>query len=151
MRRVVSERTIKLRIKSVLDKYKDCSYYYMPVPGGYGKQTLDYLGFVLGRGFAIEAKAEDGKVTARQSVTIAQILQAGAKVFVINDEDSLAFFAKWMDEVVREETNGPGTRINQTDHRRAEPPVTISRGGHVTPRSRRPALPQRGRRAGAGG
>lgn len=107
--RTTSERTIKFRIKAVLDKYRSCCYYFMPVPGGYGRQTLDYLGFVCGKGFAIEAKRSDGKPTPRQEVTIAQIGAAGVPVFVIKDEDSLDVFKNW----IREQVDGPDRRAHR--------------------------------------
>jgi hypothetical protein len=94
--KTVRERTIKFRIKLVLDKYFGDCYYYMPVPGGYGTSTLDYLGFVMGKGFAIEAKSSIGKLTARQEGIADRISNSGAKVFVINDEPSLDKLDKWL-------------------------------------------------------
>ncbi len=61
-------------------------YYHMPVPGGFGGTTLDYIGCYLGKFFAIETKKPGGKPTDRQQMIIGQIEQAGGKVFVIDGE-----------------------------------------------------------------
>lgn len=59
-------------------------YYHMPVPGGYGGTTLDYIGCYLGSFFAIETKKPGAKPTDRQKQIIASIERAGGKVFVID-------------------------------------------------------------------
>lgn len=48
------EGKIKEKIRMVLETYRERGilYYYMPVPVGYGRSTLDYLGFICGYGFA---------------------------------------------------------------------------------------------------
>ena len=38
------EARTKRRIKSILDKYNNHIYYYMPVPGGYGATTWTISG-----------------------------------------------------------------------------------------------------------
>ncbi len=43
---------------------------YMPVPGGYGEPTLDYICARNGKIFCIEAKAKGKKATPRQQVTM---------------------------------------------------------------------------------
>jgi hypothetical protein len=92
------ESKIKKKIKTVLDKYKaeGHMYYYMPVPGGYGASTLDYLGFFYGLGWAIEAKPPGGKPTDRQKIVIEQIRASRARVFVINDDETLTEFEDWL-------------------------------------------------------
>jgi hypothetical protein len=81
------EARTKRRIKYVLDKYKNYIYYYMPVPGGYGSVTLDYIGFYHGHGFAIEAKRPGSRPTPRQMVVIGNMFRSGARVFVIDGTD----------------------------------------------------------------
>ena len=98
--KIVPERQVKQKVKGVLDKYRKYVYYYMPVPGGYGKSTLDYLGFCCGRGFAIETKRTGGKPTARQDVIAAQIMVGGAAVFVINSDATLDNLDLWLSTVV---------------------------------------------------
>lgn len=61
-------------------------YYFMPVQGGFGASTLDYLGCYLGHFFAIETKKPGAKPTDRQNQIIASIERAGGKVFVIDGE-----------------------------------------------------------------
>jgi hypothetical protein len=74
-------------------------YYEMPVPSGFGKTTLDYIGCANGRFFAIETKAPGGKPTERQKVTMAQMRRVGAKVFVINDAADTAALEEWLHRV----------------------------------------------------
>jgi hypothetical protein len=83
----------------VLNKYHHFTYVYMPLPGGYGRSSLDYLGFCCGLGFAIEAKRPKGKPTPRQEGTIEDIERGGAKVFVVNDTSSLAELDSWLSVV----------------------------------------------------
>lgn len=56
----------------------------MPVPYGYGPTTLDYLGCIRGKFFAIEAKAPGKKPTPLQINTIERIRAAGGRTFVID-------------------------------------------------------------------
>lgn len=96
------EAKIKQKIKKVLDNYRnDGIYYHMPVPGGYGTSTLDYLGFFRGRGFAIEAKRPGGKPTDRQRGTIEAIERAEAAVFVVSDDVSLTKLDAWLFSIQR--------------------------------------------------
>jgi hypothetical protein len=71
----------------------------MPVPGGFGEPTLDYLGCFRGHAFAIEAKRPGGAPTERQRGTIARMIAAGMQVFVINDEVSLDDFSRWLERI----------------------------------------------------
>lgn len=91
------ESKVKAKIKKVLDKHKSSIYVFMPVPGGFGKSTLDYLGFFYGLGFAIEAKAPSKQPTPRQDGTIENIQAARARVFVIDGDT--AELEQWLREV----------------------------------------------------
>lgn len=62
------EGRVKADIKKLL-KELDC-WWYMPVPGGYGEQSLDFLCARKGRMFAIEAKAPGKKATPLQERTM---------------------------------------------------------------------------------
>lgn len=96
------ERSIKRKIRAVLNKYRNHGIYvYMPVPGGYGESSLDYLGFLYGHGFAVEAKRPGGKPTARQEGIIERIRESGAVVFVVSDDNSLAMLDDWLLRVVQ--------------------------------------------------
>ena len=90
------EGKIKTKVKQVLDKYRDHTYTYMPVPGGYGKATLDWLGAIRGVAFAIEAKAPGKKPTARQYLAIQEMVRGDVTVFVINDEAGLEALDNWL-------------------------------------------------------
>ena len=101
MSSLTPEGKIKNKIRRVLDKYKVHRIYtYMPVPGGFGAPTLDYLGFLYGRGFAIEAKKPGGKPTPRQQATIEALRKAGAQVFVVHNDDTLRELDEWLSLVV---------------------------------------------------
>jgi hypothetical protein len=82
------EGKTKARIKKVLDKHKGSMYVYMPVPGGFGSPTLDYLGCFHGLFFAIEAKAPGKVPTPRQEGTLDTMRAANARVFVIDGDTS---------------------------------------------------------------
>ena len=99
MSAMTPEGKIKRKIRGVLDNYRNVSniYTYMPVPGGFGAPSLDYLGCVNGMFFAIEAKRPGGKPTLRQLGTIQMLQSAGAAVFVISDDESLRVFERWLE------------------------------------------------------
>lgn len=78
------EGKVKHEIKKVLKKHK--AYYFMPVQGGYGMPSLDFIGAHRGYAFSIEAKAPKKKPTKRQEMTIEQMEAAGIKVFVIDGD-----------------------------------------------------------------
>lgn len=83
------EGNVKYAINKVLDSYRNDGnlYYYMPVPYGYGTTTVDYLGCVCSRAFAIEAKAPGKRPGLRQNRALNVIQQAGGKIFVIDGTD----------------------------------------------------------------
>jgi hypothetical protein len=78
------EGKIKNNINKVLDKYKGRVYKFMPVPGGFGPSSLDYILCVAGTFVAIEAKAPGKKPTPRQNAIIGAIRRSGGTVFVID-------------------------------------------------------------------
>lgn len=94
------EARVKKKVRSVLEKFGEEVYIYMPVPGGFGRQTLDYLGFFRGYGFAIETKAPGKKPTDRQRGTIEAIEKSGTKVFVIDDDAGCLELAGWLAHIV---------------------------------------------------
>src|SRR5215475_8150452 len=97
------EGKIKRKIKVILDTYREYGiYYFMPVPGGFGRSSLDYLGFLCGFGFAIEAKREGGKPTERQEGVIEKIRASGTPVFVIDGVKGLTEFNDWCQSVVKQ-------------------------------------------------
>ena len=88
------ESKVKARISKALKEAG--AYYYMPVPGGYGAPSLDYIGSSRGRCFGIEAKAGNKKMTKRQSRTAGAMEAAGAQVFLVNDEEGLEELSLWL-------------------------------------------------------
>ena len=106
------ERSIKRKIRGVLNKYRAHGIYvYMPVPGGYGESTLDYLGFIYGVGFAVEAKRPKGKPTPRQEGIIERIQESGAIVFVVSDDNSLEELDGWLLRTVQYKKPSDGTHV----------------------------------------
>jgi hypothetical protein len=95
------EGKVKRAIKRVLDEHGSKVYYYMPVPGGFGKQSVDYLGCAGRTFFAIEAKGKPGMgATPRQQGVLAEIRDAGGLTFVINDDVTLGVFKVWLEGAV---------------------------------------------------
>ena len=96
------EGKVKQKIKVVLETYREQGvlYYYMNVPVGYGKSTLVYLGFLLGFGFAIEAKAPDKKPSERQLGIIEDIARSQTPVFIIDGIPALTKFNDWCQTII---------------------------------------------------
>lgn len=88
------EGKIKLLVKVVLKQYP--VYGWWPVPAGYGENSLDYVGCINGKFFAIETKAPGKKLTPRQLEISERIQKAGGKVFVVCDEESLDALEDWL-------------------------------------------------------
>jgi hypothetical protein len=83
------EGRVKEGVKKVLRKHG--AYYHMPVQNGMGKPTLDFVGCLKGWFFAIETKAHVGdKATLRQEVTMKEMREAGAAVFLVCGEEGIA-------------------------------------------------------------
>ena len=83
------EGRIKQMVSKELSSYKSRVYYHMPVLSGYGKPSLDYIGCVNGKFFAVETKAPGKKMTARQNKTTRDIELAGGTVFVVDSAESM--------------------------------------------------------------
>lgn len=80
------EGKVKAAVNKLLSKYKSL-YRFMPVPGGFGASSLDYLLCINGHFVALETKAPGKKPTDRQKLVIGQIRRAGGTVFVIDGEN----------------------------------------------------------------
>jgi hypothetical protein len=89
------EGKIKKKVSDLLKSTPGC-YYFMPVPGGFGMTTLDYVGCYRGMFFAIETKKPGGKPTPRQNQIIGTMQAANAAVFVIDGDTTelAAWFSK---------------------------------------------------------
>jgi len=93
------EGVVKRDVSRLLSGYTPELYFYMPVPSGFGKQGLDYIGCFRGHFFAIETKAPGGKPTPRQYLTMRLMEKAGAKVFVT--DGPLEEIEQWLNEIKR--------------------------------------------------
>ena len=80
------EKKTKDAIRALLKEIG--AWYYMPVPVGYGRSTVDFLVCYKGRFYGIEAKRADGKgvVTPAQTREIEDVRAAGGWACV---EDTL--------------------------------------------------------------
>lgn len=82
------ESLLKTKVKRYLDTLSPLPYRYMPVPSGYGAQTLDFLCCINGRFVGIETKSRGKKPTPRQEQCMAQIIAAGGRAFWCDSYDS---------------------------------------------------------------
>jgi len=92
------EGKVKLQVRRALTHLRDKGYpvyYHMPVQNGMGKPTLDFIGCINGKFFAIETKAPRKKPTERQESTIEEMRKAGAHVFVY-DGTNPEVLAGWL-------------------------------------------------------
>jgi len=98
------EGRVKAQVTKILQEFKSDLYYEMPVPGGYGKSGLDYIGCIKGQMFSVETKAPGKRPTKRQDMVIDKMRRAGAKVFVIDgtsdaDVDTYEELKLWLKRV----------------------------------------------------
>lgn len=70
-------------------------YFHMPVQNGMGEPSLDFVGCINGRFFAIETKAPGRKPTPRQLLTIDDMQRANGQVFVYDGAD-IKVLAAWL-------------------------------------------------------
>lgn len=92
------EGKVKAKVRLALNTLRDKGYpvyYHMPVQNGMGKPTLDFIGCINGKFFAIETKAPGKKPTERQESTIMEMHKAGAAVFVY-DGSNPEVLAGWL-------------------------------------------------------
>lgn len=75
---------MKRAVKEVLAEFEGSIYYAMLVPAGYGDTTLDFIGCIGGRFFAIETKKPGAAPSKRQEQIMALMALGGGKVFVID-------------------------------------------------------------------
>lgn len=92
------EGKVKDAVKRVLERYGSRIYGFWPVPYGYGESSLDYIGCVNGKFFAIETKAPGKTPTVRQKQIISRMGRAGGATFVIDDVESpeIMKLDKWL-------------------------------------------------------
>jgi hypothetical protein len=95
-RKIKLERTVKDRVKDLLDPHKPDLYYNMPVPYGYGKSMLDFVGCYRGLFFMVETKRAKKDLTGVQALCATEVIDAGGRVFIIRDYDGLAELEHWL-------------------------------------------------------
>jgi hypothetical protein len=100
---VIKETELKRRIRAWLKA--EGAWYYMPVPGGYGKHGVpDFLCMIEGVSFSIETKTTGRKPTMLQELEMKEMDAAGWMVFVVDSEETMArMMSEVMSEVTRDE------------------------------------------------
>jgi hypothetical protein len=88
------EGKVKEKVKKLLRQHN--AYFHMPVGGGMGKPSLDFIGCHNGRFFAIETKAGNGKPTPRQEGTIREIQLSKGPAFVVNEFSGWEELELWL-------------------------------------------------------
>jgi hypothetical protein len=88
-----TERKLKQQVCEMLDTVG--AWYWMPVPSGYGRSTLDFIGcyrsIIDGRGtfFVIETKSPGNQLTHRQAAELQKIRDAGGIAIWGDNIDSI--------------------------------------------------------------
>lgn len=102
------EGRVKAKVRDLLRQYKGM-YLYMPVPGGFGQTTLDFLGCYRGRFFCIETKAPDKKPTLRQMAQLREIDSAMGRTFIIAGVASpvIEELREWLDQLTETVNDHP--------------------------------------------
>ena len=99
-----TEWAVKQAINKVLASYPE-SYWYMPVPYGYGASTIDYLGCHYETFIGIEAKAPGEKPTDRQEKILERIDAAGGEALVIDSVDKCHHLRAFLEQVKQNATS----------------------------------------------
>jgi hypothetical protein len=95
------EGKVKAKVKKLLKKFEPSVWGDWPVPAGYGKSTVDYIGCNMGRFFAIETKAHGKHPTPLQALCLQEIERKGGKTFVIGsnggvDDPAFGELEEWL-------------------------------------------------------
>jgi hypothetical protein len=88
------EGKVKEQVKRVLKKHG--AYWHCVVQNGMGAPSLDFVCCHRGNFVAIETKAGSKRPTPRQELTIKDMEQAGAKVFVVNEDTGTGELDAWL-------------------------------------------------------
>jgi VRR-NUC domain len=87
------EAKVKHAIKRRLDSFG--AWYFMPVAGLLGRVGVpDFVGCLNGRFFAIEAKADNGRVTRIQQRCLDAIAAAGGTALVVQGVEAATALTK---------------------------------------------------------
>jgi hypothetical protein len=93
------ERDVKRRVNALLSLAREHAplYYWMPVITGFGKRSLDYICCIKGQFVAIETKASGEWLRPDQRQRVRDMLEAGAKVFVISGPDGYGALERYLE------------------------------------------------------
>jgi hypothetical protein len=97
------EGKVKKAIRKVLDKYPE-SYWFWPVPYGYGESSIDVLGCHYGAFVGIEAKKPGEDPTPLQREKLRRIDGALGVTFVIDGVDKVGPLETYLQEVKQNAT-----------------------------------------------
>jgi len=111
------EGKVKDAVRKLLSQYSGM-YLYMPVPSGYGRTSIDFLGCYRGQFFAIETKAEGKKPTLRQVAELENIGRAMGATFVIAgvEDPAIEGLHAWLDnltETINDNPHIPRDTVNR--------------------------------------
>jgi hypothetical protein len=95
------EGKVKSSVRKLLARYQGM-YSYWPVPGGFGRATVDVIGCYRRRFFAAEVKAPGKKPTLRQTQTLAEVQAAMGKTFIVDGDDGIEEMRQWFDKLTEE-------------------------------------------------
>lgn len=97
------EGAVKKMVKDVLADHQMIVgpiYTFMPVQGGFGASTLDFLCCSNGKFFAVETKAPGKHPTDRQTTIINEMVKSGARVFVISSHEGCMELKAWLNGLI---------------------------------------------------
>ena len=112
----VKAKVRKAKAALIKDGYGIWSF--MPVQMGYGAPALDFLWCVNGQFIAIETKIKGKYMTPRQQQTADEIKAAGGLVFVVFDDESLAWAIKHIRDTCQSPSAAPRSRSSSRRSRR---------------------------------
>ena len=108
------EGRIKSSVRKLLARYQGM-YSYWPVPGGFGRATIDVIGCYRGRFFGVEVKAPGNKPTLRQTRTLSEMQAAMGRTFVVDDDGEE--LKQWLDKLTEEIGDYPHIALDQVRRR----------------------------------
>jgi hypothetical protein len=112
------EGRVKSRVRKLLARYQGV-FTYWPVPGGFGRATLDVFGCYRGRFFVVEVKRDGAKPTLRQTQEMSNVEAAMGKAFVIAGEDDprLMQLEEWLNELTDTIDDDPHFTLDEVRRR----------------------------------
>jgi hypothetical protein len=93
------EKYVKRRVSALLSLAMEHGplYYWMPVTTQFGKRSLDYICCINGQFVAIETKATGEWLRPAQCERARDMLNAGAKVFIISGPDGYGALERYLE------------------------------------------------------